>query len=69
MKKYTQFEATDKAEDGEGGEKFILPFNRMRIFELFELKKLGIEGALTPEEEALCDKLSKLESIPEYDVP
>lgn len=72
MKKYTQFEKQEmiSIESEEGPlNKFILPFNRARIFELFELKKLGIEGALTEEEEKLCENLSTLESIPEYEAP
>jgi SNF2 family DNA or RNA helicase len=83
MRKYTQYEATNKGEDtlkkidgsGDDGSleeelhRFVLPFNRSRIFELFELKKLGIEGALSPEEEELCEKLSTLDSIPEYPIP
>ncbi|MCK5882989.1 MAG: DEAD/DEAH box helicase family protein, partial [Bacteriovoracaceae bacterium] len=72
MKKYTQFEKQEMisvdAEDGPLN-KFILPFTRARIFELFELKKLGIDGALTKEEEQLCVNLSTLESIPEYEPP
>lgn len=77
MKKYTLHEG--QLEPGPEGEvlpteeeevnKFILPFNRARIFELFELKKLGVEGALTEEEEALCEKLGTLEEIPEYPLP
>lgn len=76
MKKYTLHEGQkDVAQEGpeslseENVNKFILPFNRARIFELFELKKLGVEGALTPEEEALCEKLATLEEIPEYPLP
>ncbi|OUR98769.1 hypothetical protein A9Q84_04980 [Halobacteriovorax marinus] len=72
MRKYTKYEGK-VAEDAESNDmpfqKFLLPFNRARIFELFELKKLGIEGALTPEEEDLCLRLSTLEEVPEYDLP
>lgn len=83
MKKYTQFESQGKIrQEGEEGEneednelkeeainKFILPFNRSRIFELFELRKLGIEGALTEEEIALCERLATMEEMPKYDLP
>ena len=79
MKKYTKYEAQEKVDENgnpieeenpeDDSHKFILPFNRARIFELFELKKLGIEGALTPEEEALCEKLANLEEVPEYPIP
>ena len=72
MRKYTKYEGS-LAEGQESTEipfkKFLLPFNRARIFELFELKKLGIEGALTTEEEELCQRLSTLEEVPEYDLP
>ncbi|TNF27241.1 MAG: hypothetical protein EP319_12090, partial [Deltaproteobacteria bacterium] len=79
MKKYTKYEAKEKVDPNgnpieeeeapEDQNKFILPFNRARIFELFELKKLGIDGALTPEEEKLCEKLANLEEVPEYPIP
>lgn len=81
MKKYTQYEAKDgeekpeeKAEiiDGDedsGLKRFVLPFQRARIFELFELKKMGIDGALTKEEVELCESLANLEELPKYDVP
>lgn len=74
LKKYTQYESESNYEgkDGETEEevnKFVLPFNRARIFELFELKKLGIEGALTDEEIKLCERLSSLEEMPEYPLP
>ena len=44
---------------------FLIPFTRARIFELLELKKLGIIGELFPEEQAIIDYLSNLESIPQ----
>ena len=79
MKKYTKYEAKEKVDENgnpieeeetpEDQNKFILPFNRASIFELFELKKLGIDGALTPEEEALCEKLANLEEVPKYPIP
>lgn len=75
MKKYTLHEGQlegqglDEVLGEEDVNKFILPFNRARIFELFELKKLGVEGALTQEEEELCQKLATLEEIPNYDAP
>ncbi|WP_127717889.1 DEAD/DEAH box helicase [Halobacteriovorax sp. HLS] len=72
MRKYTKFEG-QASENEESTDipfkKFLLPFNRARIFELFELKKLGIEGALTKEEEELCERLATLESVPDYDLP
>jgi len=82
LKKYTKYEARQVApgdvpeeqnpEDPELGEKtktFILPFNRSRIFELFELKRLGVDGALTAEEEKLCEKLSTMQEMPQYEIP
>lgn len=48
---------------------FLVRFNRARIFEIFELKKLGIEGILTPEEEELCQRLSTFEEMPQYELP
>ncbi len=79
VKKYTKYEAQNKyqtQEEGEGeGEtpeevnRFVLPFNRARIFELFELRKLGIDGALTDDEIKLCESLATLEEMPEYEIP
>ena len=78
MKKYTQYEGQEVKTDINGepivdGEetthRFTLPFNRARIFELFELKKMGIEGALTQEEIDLCERLTTLEKMPEYPIP
>ena len=72
MKKYVQYEQQEMiVEQGEEGtiNKFIIPFNRARIFELFELKKLGLEGALTEEEIKLCHNLTTLEQIPCYPIP
>lgn len=72
MQKYTKYEAVETKTEIDGSQsfkKFILPFNRARIFELFELKKLGIEGALTPEDIALCEKLSNLTEMPKYEMP
>lgn len=72
MQKYTKYEATDEKTEIDGSKtikKFILPFNRARVFELFELKKLGIEGALTTEDIQLCEKLSNLTEMPSYPLP
>src|SRR5690606_37550317 len=46
-----------------------LNIKRSRIFELFELKKHGITGALTQEEEELCQNLLNMDEMPEYDLP
>lgn len=72
MQKYTKYEATNEQTIIDGSKqikKFILPFNRARVFELFELRKLGIDGALTDEDIKLCEKLATLEEIPKYDIP
>lgn len=72
MQKYTKYEATSETTTVDGSKtfkKFILPFNRARVFELFELKRLGIEGALNEEEIALCERLSNLQEMPTYPIP
>ncbi|EQC45793.1 SNF2 family N-terminal domain protein [Bacteriovorax sp. BSW11_IV] len=69
MKKYTKYESTEENVTETGIKKFVLPFNRARIFELFELRRLGIDGALTKEELDLCDRLQTLDKMPEYEVP
>ena len=72
MQKYTKYESVETKTEIDGSQsfkKFILPFNRARIFELFELRKLGIEGALTEEDIALCEKLSNLTEMPKYELP
>ncbi len=70
MKKYTKHEshATEKVSDG-NIQKFALNFKRSRIFELFELKKHGIEGALTQDEEDICENLLSMKEMPTYDIP
>ncbi len=72
MQKYTKYEAVEtqtKIDGSQSFKKFILPFNRARIFELFELRKLGIDGALNEEDIALCEKLSNLTEMPTYPMP
>jgi SNF2 family DNA or RNA helicase len=72
MQKYTKYEAVDaqtKIDGSQSFKKFILPFNRARIFELFELRKIGIDGALNAEEIALCEKLANLTEMPTYELP
>lgn len=69
MKKYTLHEKTGAESSGDNIKKFALNFKRARIFELFELKKHGITGALTQEEEKLCEDLQNLKEMPSYDLP
>ena len=61
MKKYVDT-STDK-------DNISVQFYKSRIFELFELKKLGVDGALTDEEVALCETLTNLKGVPEYPIP
>jgi SNF2 family DNA or RNA helicase len=68
MKRYTKFEGAPKDESAKGVTKFGLFLQRSRIFELFELKRLGIEGALTEEEEKFCHDIMTMENMPQYDV-
>lgn len=69
MKKYTKHEGTEANEVQGSLKKFALNFQRSRIFELFELKKHGITGALTDEEEQICNNLLNMESMPKFDIP
>jgi hypothetical protein len=76
VKKYTKYEAQNKYQEKgtedqaeEEFNRFVLPFNRARIFELFELRRLGIGGALTDDEIKLCESLATLEEMPEFDIP
>ena len=67
MKRYTKFEG-ERKEQTKGLSRFGLFLQRSRIFELFELKRLGIEGALTPEEELFCEKIMTMQDMPQYEV-
>lgn len=68
MKRYTKFEGEKKEGPTKGQSRFGLFLQRARIFELFELKRLGIDGALTIEEEEFCQKIMNMESMPQYEV-
>lgn len=65
LQKYQQEAKGKKDADN----KLVIPFTKARIFELFELRKLGINNILTKEEENLCENLATLEKIPEYPIP
>ena len=76
LKKYIQHEKNQNQNQKELpiGKKnspaiFNFHFNRARIIELFELRKLGVDGALTKEEIQLCKKLMTLEELPQYSIP
>jgi superfamily II DNA or RNA helicase len=66
MKRYTKFEG-EKKDESKGLNRFGLFLQRSRIFELFELKRLGIEGALTKEEEEFCEKILTMQGMPQYE--
>lgn len=68
MKRYTKFEGEKKEATAKGLSRFGLFLQRSRIFELFELKRLGIEGALTEEEEEFCEKIMTMKDMPQYDI-
>lgn len=68
MKRYTKLEGEKKEMGQKGLSRFGLFLQRARIFELFELKRLGIEGALTQEEEVFCEKILNLEDMPVYEI-
>ena len=68
MKRYTKFEGEKKEAGTKGMSKFGLSLQRSRIFELFELKRLGIDGALTQEEEDFCHNIMTMENMPTYEV-
>ena len=69
MKKYTKHESHAQEVTDHNLKKFSLNFKRSRIFELFELKKHGIDGALTEEEEQICENLLTMKEMPHYDLP
>jgi len=68
MKRYTKFEGEKKEAGPRGLNRYGLLLQRSRIFELFELKRLGIEGALSAEEEKFCENLMTMENMPQYEV-
>ncbi|MBY0518532.1 MAG: DEAD/DEAH box helicase [Bacteriovoracaceae bacterium] len=68
MKRYTKLEG-EKKESGPGVRRFGLTLHRARVFELFELKRLGVDGALTREEEIFCERIVNLESMPLSPLP
>jgi SNF2 family DNA or RNA helicase len=69
MKRYTKLEGEKKEGGAPGMRRFGLTLHRARVFELFELKRLGVDGALTKEEEAFCEQIMNLESMPQVDLP
>ena len=49
--------------------KYHLSLNRSQIFELFEFEKMGLGKVLSEEEIELCERLSTLKELPNYEVP
>ena len=68
MKRYTKLEG-EKKSTGPGLKRFGLKLHRARVFELFELKRLGIDGALTADEEKFCENIMNLDEMPQSPVP
>ena len=72
LRKYSEINKASKKRPEKNEEKYSLlhlPFERSQIFELFELKKLGLDEVLTEEESEFCEKLLNLKEIPPYDLP
>lgn len=75
VKKYIKEESLQSKEIKEENDndtpmkKYVLPFNKARMFEIFELRKFGLDHLLIPEELAICEKLLNLESVPSYPLP
>ena len=69
LKRYTTDGKDDEKLKDETGATFFLPLRKSRIFELFELRRMGIDGALTDDELDFCNNLATLDKIPEYEVP
>ena len=72
VKKYIKYEKNSVKQEEQDGvllNRFVLPFKRTRIFELYELRRLGVDGALTQEELELCERLSSMEKMPTYLLP
>lgn len=69
MKRYTKLEGEKKEGGAPGMRRFGLTLHRARVFELFELKRLGVDGALTEEEEKFCQQILSLETMPEAILP
>lgn len=55
--------------DKKKSKKYLIPFNRARIFEIFELQNYGQAHLLTEEELKICHKLTHLTEIPDYPIP
>ena len=70
LKRYTLFESQFLDEkSSEDINTFLIPFSRSRIFEILELKKMGIDIDLSDKEKELCDFLIDPKKIPPYEIP
>ncbi|MDC0253982.1 DEAD/DEAH box helicase, partial [Bacteriovoracales bacterium] len=69
LTRYTLFES-NKFENnlGDSENTFIIPFSRTRIFEILELKKMGIDIDLSKKEQELCEYLTNPKTIPPYEI-
>ncbi|MBF0207605.1 MAG: DEAD/DEAH box helicase [Oligoflexia bacterium] len=48
---------------------FKILFNRHKVFELFELYKLGFKKIINEDELSLCKQLTSLQGLPKYPIP
>ncbi|MCY4644232.1 MAG: DEAD/DEAH box helicase [Bacteriovoracales bacterium] len=71
LKRYTKTTSIKRSfsEPKDGMRSFSFPIQRTQIFELFELRKSGLDDILTEEEIELCEKLINLKEIPSYPIP
>jgi SNF2 family DNA or RNA helicase len=70
LKRYTLFESQFIDEkSSEDVNTFLIPFSRSRIFEILELKKMGINIDLSDKEKELCEFLLDPQKIPPYKIP
>ncbi|MBP9673724.1 MAG: DEAD/DEAH box helicase [Bacteriovoracaceae bacterium] len=65
LKKYINSQQTKKQEN-QGKVNFSLSISKTRIFEIWQLQKLGFESLLNEEDKKLCEHLLNFEKIPEY---
>jgi superfamily II DNA or RNA helicase len=68
MQRYTKVEKSGESKSADDMVRFGLSMGRARIFELFELRKLGIEGALTEQEIQFCNHLANMTEMPTYPI-
>ena len=69
IKKYIQYEGSSSATSDDKKRSLIIPFCRARIFELIELRKLGVLGELNQEDQKIIRCLTNLKELPSYPVP